>query len=122
MKNECDLVEKQNENDGAQEENVAELDTNEAEKTDIDVTPSEEKIEPKDPAPTPTETAKEEKPIEQKKEKKQKTENVGEEATNNAIDTELLVKLVNLHNSGWFDMDLRKQIKPTPKGWQLLQV
>ena len=34
---------------------------------------------------------------------------------------DLLVKLVTI-NGGWFDSDLRKKIKPIPKGWQLLTV
>ena len=40
----------------------------------------------------------------------------------NDANAALLVKLVKMHNSGWFDSDVRKHIKPTPKGWQLLQV
>ena len=34
---------------------------------------------------------------------------------------ELLEKLVSLHG-GWFDDDIRKKIKPIPKGWQLIPV
>merc|ERR1712241_2731 len=34
------------------------------------------------------------------------------------INRELLVKLIG----GWFDSEIKKQIKPTPKGWQLIPV
>ena len=37
------------------------------------------------------------------------------------IDRELLEKLVSLHG-GWHDAELKKNIKQTPKGWQLISV
>lgn len=37
------------------------------------------------------------------------------------IDRELLEKLVSLHG-GWHDDELKKNIKQTPKGWQLISV
>ena len=40
---------------------------------------------------------------------------------NPKIDQELINELVNLQR-GWFDSNIRKQIKPTPKGWQLIHV
>merc|ERR1712227_1088713 len=40
---------------------------------------------------------------------------------NQTIDRELIAELVNLQR-GWFDSNIRKQIKPTPKGWQLIHV
>ena len=48
-----------------------------------------------------------------------KTKDEVEEAEQKVQD--LLVKLVTI-NGGWFDSDLRKKIKPIPKGWQLLTV
>ena len=50
---------------------------------------------------------------------------VGKEVSNvqenPKIDQELINELVNLQR-GWFDSNIRKQIKPTPKGWQLIHV
>ena len=52
-------------------------------------------------------------------EEETKTKDEVEEAEQKVQD--LLVKLVTI-NGGWFDSDLRKKIKPIPKGWQLLTV
>ena len=59
------------------------------------------------------------------KETTQQTETAEEETSDQEVKDQevkdLLVKLVTI-NGGWFDSDLRKKIKPIPKGWQLLTV
>ena len=52
----------------------------------------------------------------------EKTENVNvANEVPTKIDRELLEKLVSLHG-GWHDDELKKNIKQTPKGWQLISV
>ena len=52
----------------------------------------------------------------------QKTSDKQEEIkVSSDIDRELIEKLVSLHG-GWHDAELKKNIKQTPKGWQLISV
>jgi len=75
----------------------------------------------------------EDKEVKHGKETTQQTETANEETSDQEVKDQevkevkdqevkdLLVKLVTI-NGGWFDSDLRKKIKPIPKGWQLLTV
>ena len=70
----------------------------------------------------------EDKEVKQGKETTQQTETAEKETSDQEVKEvkdqevkDLLVKLVTI-NGGWFDSDLRKKIKPIPKGWQLLTV
>ena len=75
----------------------------------------------------------EDKEVKQGKETTQQTETAEKETSDQEVKDQevkevkdqevkdLLVKLVTI-NGGWFDSDLRKKIKPIPKGWQLLTV
>merc|ERR1712130_789297 len=58
---------------------------------------------------------------EKQQEPKPESINVKNTDENQTIDRELIAELVNLQR-GWFDSNIRKQIKPTPKGWQLIHV
>ena len=61
----------------------------------------------------------ESKKVEEKPQVKVTEQKPTQDTTKNNID--LLEKLVSLHG-GWFDDDIRKKIKPIPKGWQLIPV
>jgi len=87
------------------EESMAENESLEKEKAKSTPPEKKEKIQPKEEAKKPEVVGDNKKAI--------------KEAINeDDINRELLVKLIG----GWFDSEIKKQIKPTPKGWQLIPV
>merc|ERR1712079_682267 len=87
------------------EESMAENESLEKEKAKSTPPEKKEKIQPKEEAKKPEVVEDNKKAI--------------KDAINeDDINRELRVKLIG----GWFDSEIKKQIKPTPKGWQLIPV
>merc|ERR1712038_10111 len=87
------------------EESMAENESLEKEKAKSTPPEKKEKIQPKEEAKKPEVVGDNKKAI--------------KDAINeDDINRELLVKLIG----GWFDSEIKKQINPTPKGWQLIPV